>query len=80
MCVLLHETIVFYLFLYLEQKSHCWDAATPLDETLRTFDDLIRCGKVRYYGASNVCGWQLQKIVCRLEDMGLNSCVSLQVR
>ena len=60
-------------------QSHCWDSATPIEETLRTFDDLIRSGKIRYFGASNVCGWQLQKIVDLLEKMGLNSCISLQV-
>ncbi|WAR04022.1 YRPG-like protein, partial [Mya arenaria] len=64
-----------YIDLY---QSHVWDNATNLDETLRTFDDLIRCGKVRYFGASNVCGWQLQKIVDRIDAMGLNKCVSLQ--
>ena len=61
-------------------QSHCWDSATPIEETLRTFDDLVRCGKIRYFGVSNVCGWQLQKIVDRLEKMGLNNVVSLQVR
>ena len=56
-----------------------WDSATPIEETLRTFDDLIRCGKIRYFGVSNVCGWQLQKIVDRTESMCLNRCISLQV-
>ncbi|XP_060554464.1 1-deoxyxylulose-5-phosphate synthase YajO-like [Ruditapes philippinarum] len=59
-------------------QSHAWDNATPIEETLRTFDDLVRCGKIRYFGVSNVCGWQLQKIVDKIEMMGLNSCVSLQ--
>ena len=67
-----------FLLLYFFQ-SHCWDSATPIEETMRTFDDLIRSGKIRYFGASNVCGWQLQKIVNLLEKMGLNSCISLQV-
>ena len=44
-------------------QIHCWDDGTPLDETLRTLDDLVRVGKVRYVGISNVVGWQLQKIV-----------------
>ena len=34
---------------------------TPLDETLRAFDDLIRAGKIRYAGCSNHAGWQLMK-------------------
>ena len=37
-----------YIYLY---QAHCWDASTPLEETLRTFDDLVRAGKVRYIGA-----------------------------
>lgn len=39
-----------YVDLY---QMHCWDASTPLDETLRALDDLVRTGKVRYIGASN---------------------------
>lgn len=48
-------------------------------ETLRTFDDLVRSGKIRYYGYSNVCGWQMQKIVDVAKYSGLNSCTTLQV-
>ena len=40
-------------------QIHCWDANTPLEETLSTLDDLVREGKVRYIGASNYTGWQL---------------------
>ena len=58
---------------------HFWDEATPIEESLRTFDDLVRCGKIRYMGLSNVIGWQLQKIVDLTEKMGLSPCVSLQV-
>lgn len=61
-------------------QSHAWDNATPIEETLRTFDDLVRCGKIRYFGVSNVCGWQMQKIVDKIDKMGLNPCVTLQVR
>jgi aryl-alcohol dehydrogenase-like predicted oxidoreductase len=38
---------------------HRWDADTPIEETLRALDDLIRQGKVRYVGASNFASWQL---------------------
>ena len=41
--------------------AHCWDSITPLDETLRTFDDLVATGKVRYIGVSNFKAWQLMK-------------------
>jgi len=49
-----------YIDLY---QVHCWDNLTPLDETLSTLDGLVRSGKVRYIGASNYSGWQLQKAV-----------------
>ena len=48
-------------------QTHMWDDATPLEETLRTLNDLVRIGKVHYVGLSNVLGWQLQKTIetCR---------------
>ena len=45
-----------YIDLYL---MHAFDADTPIDETLRTLDDLQRVGKVRYVGASNYPAWRL---------------------
>jgi aryl-alcohol dehydrogenase-like predicted oxidoreductase len=44
-------------------QVHCWDPGTPLEETLGTLDQLIQSGKVRYSGASNFGGWQLQKAI-----------------
>jgi aryl-alcohol dehydrogenase-like predicted oxidoreductase len=41
--------------------AHAWDPLTPLEETLRAFDDLVASGKVRYIGASNFKAWQLMK-------------------
>ncbi len=38
---------------------HRWDDRTPIAETLRALDDLIRAGKVRYVGASSFASWQL---------------------
>ncbi len=49
-----------YIDLY---QVHCWDHYTPLEETLSSLDMLVRGGKVRYLGASNFTGWQLQKAV-----------------
>ncbi|KAK2168209.1 hypothetical protein LSH36_19g04003 [Paralvinella palmiformis] len=43
--------------------THVWHDRTPLEETLSALNDLVREGKVRYLGVSNVKGWQLQKIV-----------------
>ncbi|MDP1713402.1 MAG: aldo/keto reductase [Anaerolineales bacterium] len=40
-------------------QTHCWDASTPLDETLRAMDDLVTAGKVRYIGVSNWTASQL---------------------
>jgi aryl-alcohol dehydrogenase-like predicted oxidoreductase len=42
-------------------QVHQWDADTPLEETLRALDDLVRQGKVRYIGCSNFTGWQICK-------------------
>jgi aryl-alcohol dehydrogenase-like predicted oxidoreductase len=49
-----------YIDLY---QVHCWDETTPLEETLSTLDSLVQSGKVRYVGASNYSGWQLQKAI-----------------
>jgi aryl-alcohol dehydrogenase-like predicted oxidoreductase len=49
-----------------------------LEETLRAFDDLVRGGKVRYIGASNVTAWQLMKALAYSEYKGLEKFVSLQ--
>ena len=40
---------------------HRWDELTPLDETLRGLEDLVRDGKVLYAGASNYAAWQIAK-------------------
>jgi aryl-alcohol dehydrogenase-like predicted oxidoreductase len=47
-----------YIDLY---QIHSYDPLTPLEETLQTLDDLVRSGKVRYTGASNLAAWQLMK-------------------
>jgi aryl-alcohol dehydrogenase-like predicted oxidoreductase len=39
-------------------QMHGWDSVTPLEETLRALDDLVRSGKVRYIGLSNYHAWQ----------------------
>jgi aryl-alcohol dehydrogenase-like predicted oxidoreductase len=45
-----------YIDLY---QTHMPDTQTPIEETLRAFDDLVRAGKVRYIGCSNYPAWQL---------------------
>ena len=47
-----------YIDLY---QVHAWDFETPIEETLRALDDLVRQGKVRYIGASNFTAWQMMK-------------------
>jgi len=42
-------------------QIHGADPVTPLDETLRALDDLVRAGKVRYLGCSNLMAWQIMK-------------------
>ena len=47
---------------------HRWDPETPIEETLRAFDDMIRQGKVRYIGASNSAAWQLAGAMWTRQD------------
>ena len=59
-------------------QVHCWDAATPLEETLSALTDLVRAGKVRYIGVSNFTAWQLMKSLYLSELRGFEKFVSLQ--
>lgn len=64
-----------YIDLY---QVHSFDPRTPLEETLRALDDLVREGKVRYIGASNFTGWQLMKALAISEKQNLERFVTLQ--
>jgi aryl-alcohol dehydrogenase-like predicted oxidoreductase len=59
---------------------HRWDPETPIEETLRAFDDLIRQGKVRYIGASNAAAWQLTGAMwtARTHNLHQFSCVQFE--
>lgn len=59
-------------------QPHAWDPLTPLDETLRFFDDAVRAGKVRHFGLSNFTGWQVQKTVDAADRRGWPAPVTLQ--
>jgi aryl-alcohol dehydrogenase-like predicted oxidoreductase len=59
-------------------QVHAWDPLTPLEETLRTLDDMVRAGKVRYVGLSNFTGWQVQKAVAVARAEGLQVPLTLQ--
>jgi aryl-alcohol dehydrogenase-like predicted oxidoreductase len=65
-----------YIDLY---QVHSFDALTPLDETLRAFDDLIRAGKIRYGGCSNYSGWQLMKALSISDRLGIPRYISQQI-
>ncbi|MGG3885291.1 aldo/keto reductase [Brevibacillus panacihumi] len=65
-----------YVDLY---QIHTFDPNTPLEETLRALDDMVRSGKVRYIGASNYFAWEVMKALGISELKGLNRFVSLQV-
>jgi len=61
-------------------QAHSPDPETPIDETLRAFDDLVRQGKVRYVGCSNYAAWQLALALGRSEALGLARFDCLQPR
>jgi len=57
-----------YIDLY---QIHAPDPETPIDETLRALDDLVRSGKVRYIGCSNYPAWELCKALWTSDRLGL---------
>jgi len=65
-----------YIDLY---QVHGWDSNTPLEETLRTLDDLVRRGKVRYIGLSNFMSWQAATSVMLQDRLGLEKYVTAQM-
>ncbi|WP_339312692.1 aldo/keto reductase [Paenibacillus sp. FSL k6-2145] len=64
-----------YVDLY---QIHTFDPHTPLDETLRTLDDMVTSGKVRYIGASNYAAWELMKALGISEQKGYARYISTQ--
>ncbi len=58
---------------------HGFDGNTPVEETMRTLDDLIQSGKVRYIAASNFSGWHLMKSLGVADKYGWNRYVAHQV-
>ncbi|MGK4005733.1 aldo/keto reductase [Sorangium sp. So ce1036] len=59
-------------------QLHGFDALTPVEETLRTLDDLVRAGRIRYLGCSNFSGWHLMKSLAVSERYGLSRYVAHQ--
>ena len=66
-----------YVDLY---QLHIDDPTTPIDETLRALDDVVRAGKVRYVGCSNFLAYQLARAIGRSEARGLARFDSVQPR
>jgi len=60
-------------------QVHGWDSNTPLEETLRTLDDLVHQGKVRYIGMSNLLSWQGATALAIQERLGLEKYVTAQM-
>jgi aryl-alcohol dehydrogenase-like predicted oxidoreductase len=61
-------------------QVHAFDPTTPIDETLRALDDLVRSGKVRYIGCSNYPAWRLGEALAVSERLGVARYDSLQPR
>ena len=59
-------------------QIHWWDHETPIEETLRTMDDVVRMGLTHYIGASGMQVWQFQKALYASERLGLERFVSMQ--
>ncbi len=59
-------------------QAHRYDYATPLEETLRAFDDLVRQGKVHYVGVSEWTAEQIEDALRLADDMGFDRLISNQ--
>jgi aryl-alcohol dehydrogenase-like predicted oxidoreductase len=65
-----------YIDLYI---LHTWDMMTPAEEVARTLDDLVRAGKVRHVGLSNVPGWYAARVQTIAELRGYEPASALQL-
>ena len=59
-------------------QIHFHDSTTPVEETMRALDDLVRQGKVRYVGCSNFAAWQVCESIWASKQLGLVPFVSVQ--
>lgn len=64
-----------YIDLYI---MHGFDSGTPIEETLRVLDTMVRSGKVRYIGCSNFAAWQLMKALAISEKLNLEKYIVYQ--
>lgn len=61
-------------------QAHGFDPNTPIEETLRAFEDIVRMGKARYIGCSNYPAWRLGEALRAAERLGVSGYVSVQPR
>ncbi len=61
-------------------QVHQWDKDSPIEESLRALDDLVRSGKVRYLGCSNFTAWQLVQSLWVADKRGYAPFISVQPR
>jgi 1-deoxyxylulose-5-phosphate synthase len=64
-----------YVDLY---QIHRWDYSTPIDETMRALEDIVRAGKARYLGASSMFVYQFAKALALSDRRGWTRFVSMQ--
>ena len=58
---------------------HAWDRFTPMDETMRALDDLVRAGKVRYVGVSDTPAWKVTQAQMLAEWKAWTPFIALQI-
>jgi len=58
---------------------HAWDMITPVEEVVSTLTDLVREGKIRYYGLSDTPAWYFTRAQTLAEKDGLERCATLQL-
>ncbi len=58
---------------------HCWDRHTPIEETMRGLDDLVRAGKVRYVGFSDTPAWKVAQAQTQALFRGWAPLIALQI-
>lgn len=59
-------------------QIHAWDPLTPIEETVRALEDIVRSGRARYVGVSNWAAWQIMKALGIADRKGFDRFVSVQ--
>lgn len=60
--------------------THMWDVVTPAEEVVSAFNDMIRSGKIRYYGFSNAPAWYVARAYSIAERCGYQRPIALQMQ